>query len=158
MGREKGVALVSLCLVLVFAGLSTWLYVRTRDLENRMSGLESKINDLTDQHQGLQSQFTEFASIFSQTEQLSLVSLTWQAENANVTFTVKNTGDSNLAMIAVFVNNQITKMTALTTLLSPGAQATVTVTRAGGFTSGMKYEFTFITASGNQFMYVATAP
>lgn len=87
MREEKVVALVSLCLVLVLSGLSAWLYVRTRDLEDRMSSVENTINDLTEQYGELQNQLTEFASIFSQTEQLSILSVIWQAENVNATFT-----------------------------------------------------------------------
>lgn len=158
MAKEKVVALVSLCSVLVFAGLSAWLYVRTRDLESRMSGQENTINGLTQQYQELQNQLAEFASIFSRTEQLNVENLMWKAENADATFTVRNTGTSSLALVAVFVNGGIAEMTASPNLLSPGAQATVTVTKTGGFTSGMKYEFTFVTASGNQFVHVATAP
>ena len=154
--------LVSLCLVLVFAGLSAWLYVRVGDLEGRASILENTINGLTQQYQELQNQLAEFASIFSQTDQLRVENLVWKAENADATFTptftVRNAGTSNVALVAVFVNGAVAKMTASSNLLIPGAQATVAVTKTGGFTSGMKYEFIFITASGNQFMYVATAP
>jgi len=159
LAKEKVILRVSLCLVLVLAGLSGWFYVRVWDLENRVNRLESVIDSL---YQVLQTDVAEDISIFLGTKQLIVENFMWKAENAGATFTptftVRNTGTSNIALVAVFVNDTLAKMNASSTLLSPGAQATVTVTKTGGFTSGMKYEFTFVTASGNQFMYVTTAP
>ena len=162
MAREKVVALVSLCLVLVFASFNGWLYVRMRGLEDRISGLENSVNGFTQQCQDLQNQLAEFASIFSQAEQLIVENLVWKVENADATFTptftVRNTGTSNIALVAVFVNGEIAEMNASSNLLSPRAQATINITKTGGFRSGMSYEFIFVTAGGNQFFYVATAP
>jgi len=159
MAKEKVVLRASLCLVLVLAGLSGWLYVRIWDLENRVNRLESIIDSL---YQVLQTDVAKDISIFLGTKQLIVENFMWKAENAGATFTptftVRNNGASNIALVAVFVNDTLAKMNASSTLLSPGGQATVTVTKTGGFTSGMKYEFTFITASGNQFVHVATAP
>ena len=159
MAKEKVILRASLCLVLVLAGLSGWLYLRIWDLENRVNRQESVIDSL---YQVLQTDVANDISIFLGTKQLIVENLTWKAENADVTFTptftVKNNGTSNIALVAVFVNDTLAKMNSSSTLLSPEDQATVTVAKNGGFTSGMKYEFTFITASGNQFVHVATAP
>jgi len=89
------------------------------------------------------------------TEKLEIIELTW---NYNATFTVINTGTADLTIVEVQVNDEYTTMNPSSVTLNPGGEATITVSKTEGFTSGVKYEFSFITASGNRFSYVAVAP
>jgi hypothetical protein len=90
------------------------------------------------------------------TEELKITSLTWNDNNA--TFTVTNIGTADLTIVEVRVNDEYATMNPSSVTLSSGDQATVTVTRTGGFISGAKYEFRFITAMGNRYFYTATPP
>lgn len=90
------------------------------------------------------------------TEELKITSLAWDDNNA--TFTVRNIGTADLTIVEVRVNDEYATMNPSSVTLSSGDQATITVTRTGGFMSGVKYEFGFITAKGNQYFYMATAP
>ncbi|MDH5266768.1 MAG: hypothetical protein OEW62_03715 [Candidatus Bathyarchaeota archaeon] len=90
------------------------------------------------------------------TEELKIVGLAWNDDNAS--FTVINTGTADLTIVEVRVNDEYATMNPSSVTLSSGNQATVRVTRTGGFISGVTYEFRFITAKGNQYFYMATAP
>jgi len=90
------------------------------------------------------------------TEELKIVSLTWNDNNA--TFTVINTGTADLTIVEVRVNDEYATMNPSSVTLDPGDQTIITVTRTEGFISGVKYEFRFITATGNAYFYTATAP
>ncbi len=99
---------------------------------------------------------------FMQTEELKILSHTWGASPnpGSITLTVKNTGSSSLTLSDVLVNDA----SVGSSNWSPSSSATIT---AGGsetisitynFTSGTKYEFAVLTAGGNKYNYVTTAP
>lgn len=90
------------------------------------------------------------------TEQLIIESLAWNYNNA--TFMVRNTGTADLIVIEVQINSVTATMNPSSVALSSGEQATITVTKTDGFISGTAYEFTFITATGNIYHYIAIAP
>lgn len=90
------------------------------------------------------------------TEELKIVSPTWNDNNA--TFTVINVGTADLTIVEVRVNDEYATTDPSSVILEPGEQTTITVTGTGGFISGVTYEFRFITARGNSFLYMATAP
>jgi archaellum component FlaF (FlaF/FlaG flagellin family) len=92
------------------------------------------------------------------TEQLEIQGCTFNTGNANVTFSVQNTGTAVLTIVEVRVNDEYATMNPSSVTLDPGDQTTITVTKTEGFISGVKYEFKFITAKGNIFLYTATAP
>ena len=93
---------------------------------------------------------------FMPTEELKFIDFTWGDNNA--TFTVMNTGAVDFTIVEVRVNDENATMNPSSVTLYPGDETTITVTRTGGFTSGVKYEFGFITATGNAFVYTAVAP
>ena len=92
----------------------------------------------------------------TRTEDLKIIDLTWSINNA--TFTVINTGTSDLTIVEVRVNDEYATMNPSSVTLDPGDLTTITVTRTGGFISGVVYKFTFQTAMGNEFLHIATAP
>jgi len=91
-----------------------------------------------------------------QTEQLTILDPTWNDNNA--TFTVVNTGTTELTIVEVRVNDEYATMKPSSVTLYPSDETTIRVSKTEGFTSGVEYEFSFIMASGNRFFYVATAP
>jgi len=98
---------------------------------------------------------------FMQTEEMSFTSYEWGASNAYCLIEIKNTGSSDLSVSEVRVNDIAAADDGITTPypLAPGATVTLNVTRSGGYSSGVKYEFKVITAKGNTFgPYIRTAP
>jgi len=102
---------------------------------------------------------------FMKTEELSFTGYTWDSTSPYtwIQITVKNTGSSDMSISEVRINDQ-TAGGAGQTLpysLAAGSSVTFNVTRSGSaaYTSGVKYEFTVITAKGNTFgPYTKTAP
>ncbi len=98
---------------------------------------------------------------FMQTEELSFTNYEWGANNTYCQISVKNTGSADVSIAEVRINDAICADDGITTpyTLAPGDSVTLTVTRTGGYTSGVKYEFKVITAKGNTFgPYIRTAP
>ncbi|HKZ94231.1 MAG TPA: archaellin/type IV pilin N-terminal domain-containing protein [Candidatus Bathyarchaeia archaeon] len=105
---------------------------------------------------------------FMKTEELKVQSHTWATNRTSISLTMKNTGTGALTVTEVRVNDvAVSNVTIGVTPLGSGytmdagALATFTVDAPVGsatFTSGVKYEFAALTATGNKFTYVATAP
>jgi len=100
---------------------------------------------------------------FMATEQITFTSFTWGSSNAYALMTVKNTGTTDLSISAVKIDTATpaTLSPSLGTpyLLTKGSAVTFNMTRTGGFSSGISYEFTVTTAKGNTFgPYTKTAP
>jgi flagellin-like protein len=97
---------------------------------------------------------------FMQTEELKIQGHTWDGSTPvqYIDLSVKNTGTSALTLSSARVNNvaATSNITSAGFTLQPGSTATVRVD--GTFTSGAKYEFTLITATGNKYPYTVTAP
>jgi flagellin-like protein len=97
---------------------------------------------------------------FMKTEEITFTGYTWASDNSYINLQVKNTGSSGLTISEVRVSdvatsNNVTGTSSAT--LSAGGSVTIQVTKT--FTSGVKYEFTLVTAKGNTFgPYVKTAP
>jgi flagellin-like protein len=100
---------------------------------------------------------------FMKTEELAYISYTWDAASppAWIEITVKNTGSADMTISEVRINDVACADDGITTphSLTAGNTVTLTVTRTGGYTSGVKYEFTVISAKGNTFgPYIKIAP
>jgi len=100
---------------------------------------------------------------FMKTEELKVTSHTWASGRTYIDLTVKNTGTGALTITEIRVND-VSNGTTWSTTLNAGSSATLRIVSTGyGFTgnvfaSGTKYEFAVLTATGNKFTYVATAP
>jgi flagellin-like protein len=94
---------------------------------------------------------------FMKTEELKITGHTWESATppTYVNCAVKNTGTAKLTIVEVQING-VSNGTALTVAMDPGASTTLQVD--GTFASGTKYELSFVTATGNIFKYIATAP
>lgn len=100
---------------------------------------------------------------FMKTEELKIQSHTWATSRTSISLTVKNTGTGALTISEIRVNDAIVTNTTYTTgsaTMQLGDTSVVRVAPASGstFTSGVKYEFAMITATGNKYTYLATAP
>jgi len=98
---------------------------------------------------------------FMNTEQVTYTSFSWGASNANAQITIKNTGTTDLSIAAVKIDNAAPASNDQTMpyMLTKGSSVTFTVTRTGGFVSGVSYTFTVTTSKGNSFgPYTMTAP
>jgi flagellin-like protein len=86
---------------------------------------------------------------FMGTEQITFTNSAICTTNANIT--VRNPGSGDLSIQEVRVDGNVVTITGITTpyLLAKGALANFTITR--GFTQGVQYEFTVVTAKGNTF-------
>ena len=93
---------------------------------------------------------------FMGTEQLKFTSSVMTITNA--TFTVRNTGSSDLSIQEVRVDGlTVTTNATMPHLLIKGDSVTITATQS--FASGIQYEFTVITTKGNTFgPLIKTAP
>ena len=100
---------------------------------------------------------------FMKTEEIRVTGHTWSG-TTSVALTLKNTGTGKLTISQIQVNgaaNSSSPGWTGTNVLDPGDSSTITVLGSGytgGFTAGTKYEFSFVTATGNVFKYIATAP
>ena len=102
---------------------------------------------------------------FMKTEELKVQSHTWATNRAYIDLIFKNTGTGALTVSEVRVNDvKVTNVTIGGTAIGtgytmdPGANPTFRVTPTSAYTSGVKYEFAALTATGNKFTYVSTAP
>jgi len=100
---------------------------------------------------------------FMKTEELKVQSHTWATNRTSISLTLKNTGTGALTISEIRVNDAIVTNTTYTTgsaTMQAGDTAVVRVAPASGtqFSSGVKYEFAVLTATGNKYTYVATAP
>ena len=100
---------------------------------------------------------------FMQTEEVSFTGYTWDSTSPYtwIQLTVKNTGSADVTLSGVRINAQDADSWGYSPSYSlpAGGSVTLNVTRAAGYTSGTKYEFTVLTAKGNMFgPYIKTAP
>ena len=98
---------------------------------------------------------------FMSTEQITFTNYQWGANDAYFLLTIKNTGSSDLTIQEVRIDGATpaSNNVSLPHTLTKGSTITFNLTRTDGFTSGVSYEFTVITAKGNTFgPYVKTAP
>ena len=98
---------------------------------------------------------------FMKTEEVSFTGYTWDSASPYtwIQISVKNTGASALSISEVRIDDVAADEVGETLpyTLIKGASVTFNVT--GSFTSGVKYEFTVITAKGNTYgPYTKTAP
>lgn len=99
---------------------------------------------------------------FMQTEEMAFTAYTWDSAAsppAYIDITVKNTGSADVTLANVRVNSQdATSWTSdIGTSLPAGQSAVLHVVY--GYSSGIKYEFTVVTAKGNTFgPYIRTSP
>jgi flagellin-like protein len=103
---------------------------------------------------------------FMKTEELKVQSHTWATNRTYVDLTVKNTGTGALTVSEVRKNDVAIPNANVTiggTALSANgytmdAGVTATFRLTASYTSGVKYEFALLTATGNKYTYVTTAP
>jgi flagellin-like protein len=102
---------------------------------------------------------------FMKTEELKIQSNTWDTTGTvdYIDLSVKNTGTSAMTISAVRVNDVSNGTLTNAITLQPGDSQTIRVSATGFITgnvyvSGTKYEFAVISATGNKYPYVATAP
>ncbi|UCE96479.1 MAG: DUF4352 domain-containing protein [Candidatus Bathyarchaeota archaeon] len=99
---------------------------------------------------------------FMQTEEVAFTGYTWDTTGDIewIQLTVKNTGSTDITISGIRINDVDADDWGYTTYsLAAGSSETFTVTRSANYTSGVKYEFTVLTAKGNIFgPYIKTAP
>jgi hypothetical protein len=100
---------------------------------------------------------------FMKTEELKVQSHTWATSRTSISITVKNTGTTTMTISEWRVNDVVVSNVTYTTgsaTLQAGDTAVARVAPASGtaFISGVKYEFAALSATGNKYTYVATAP
>jgi flagellin-like protein len=100
---------------------------------------------------------------FMKTEELKVQSHTWATNRTSISLSLKNTGTGALTVSEVRINDVAVTNTTWTlgsATFNAGDSGTVRVAPPNPptFTSGVKYEFAVLTATGNKYTYVATAP
>ena len=100
---------------------------------------------------------------FMKTEELKVQSHTWAVNRTSISITVKNTGTGAMTLSEWRVNDIAVSnvtYTAGTGTIDATLDAGDWVTARVGstFNSGVKYEFAVLSATGNKYTYVATAP
>jgi hypothetical protein len=100
---------------------------------------------------------------FMKTEELKVQSHTWATSRTSISITVKNTGTGAITISEWRVNDVAVSNVTYTTgaaTLEAGQTAAARIAPASGstFSSGVKYEFAALSATGNKYTYVATAP
>jgi Tfp pilus assembly protein PilX len=163
-----GLAIICVVLI-VLSGFGVWAYARMDSMQKRITDLEAQNGQLEAQVAGLEAEVENLTDIieamanitftFMKTEELKIIGITWAPLNAYATLTVRNTGTTDLTVVTLNVSGEPawTEPTSLT--LSSGLQGTIRVYTIGTtFLSGITYEFVLITAIGNTYSYIATAP
>ncbi len=92
------------------------------------------------------------------------ISHAWNVNNANITSTMRNTGNKTLEVSTVRVNGNVVNAViygisfngTTTHTLEVGLYGSITITYQ--FSSGLNYEFEVVSADGYNFPYTATAP
>jgi archaellum component FlaF (FlaF/FlaG flagellin family) len=98
------------------------------------------------------------------TEELKVLGSTWATGRTYIDLNVKNTGSAALTVNQIRINDISNGTLTNAVSLTGGSSATLRVfstsyTGIGTtYTSGTKYEFQILTATGNKYTYVATAP
>ena len=98
---------------------------------------------------------------FMKTEELKVQSHTWATDRTSISITVKNTGTGAMTLSEWRVNDAVVTANPATITLDAGTPTIVIVSPPSGltaFVSGTKYEFAVLSATGNKYTYVATAP
>ena len=96
---------------------------------------------------------------FMKTEELKVQSHTWATNRTSISVTVKNTGTGAMTLSEWRVNDiAVSNVTYTVGAATLDAGATATVRVGSTFNSGVKYEFAVLSATGNKYTYVATAP
>jgi len=103
---------------------------------------------------------------FMKTEELKVQSHTWATNRAYIDLTFKNTGTGALTVTEARKNDVALPNANVTIGGTPlssngytmNAGDTAIFRLTSSYTSGVKYEFSALTATGNKFTYVATAP
>jgi flagellin-like protein len=100
---------------------------------------------------------------FMKTEELKVQSHTWATNRTSISVTVKNTGTGAMTLSEWRVNDNVVSNVTYTSgaaTLNAGDTAVARVAPPSGstYTSGVKYEFAALSATGNKYTYVATAP
>ena len=100
---------------------------------------------------------------FMQTEELKVLTHSWGTDS--ITLSVKNTGTADLsvndvqvASVSQIANSTFTGGFSGTTNTLASGSATGIIQIDYVFSPGTKYEFAILTAQGNKFTYIATAP
>jgi len=102
---------------------------------------------------------------FMKTEELKILSRLWAGASSYIDLNVKNTGSASLTMNSVQVNSVAptaydfdtgTPGNQTSQQLASGGTKTVRIWHT--FISGVKYEFAILTAVGNKYTYISTAP
>jgi hypothetical protein len=162
MGKDKIALAICFCLIVALTGFSGWLYLGAKGLEGKVSDLETKTSNLEAQSAELSTKVQNLTRMlgwveFGQ-EQLIIANVVWSSDNSYVNCTVKNSGTLTLTVVAVQINDVNATMIPSSVTLNVDAQTTITVSKAGGFTSGMLYQFAFISARDARFLYTSLAP
>jgi len=94
---------------------------------------------------------------FMKTEAIEVLDYSWDTTSqAYIDLKIKNTGTGTTTINEIRANSATTSLNATATL-EPGDLAWIRVTYA--FTSGTRYEFTMVAASGTRFpSFIATCP
>jgi len=90
---------------------------------------------------------------FAETEELDILSATFQA--GNVTLTIYNRGTSDLTINKIRIGS-VAPTNITNVAITVGSVADVTITHS--WLPGVKYYYEVITTTGNIFPYTATAP
>jgi len=98
---------------------------------------------------------------FMKTEELKITSVTFQS-NTSATIVCTNTGTDTLTVTGVTLDDASTTEVYNAAFgsdgsLAKGASGTISVTTSSAMTSGAKYTFAVLTASGNKYTYTTTA-
>jgi hypothetical protein len=95
---------------------------------------------------------------FTKTEELKILTHTWDSQTApaHCYLKIRNTAAGPLTLSGAQVNNVAPTSNNATGVLTAGSEATVDI--GYSYTTGNKYDFTILTASGNKYTYTANAP
>ena len=96
---------------------------------------------------------------FMKTEELKITSLAWTSSTTVATLSLQNSGTSPLTISSVKVNDASATLAGQPVTMTAGAKDNYLVKLSSGtFSSGAKYEFVLLTATGNKYIYTATYP
>jgi len=98
---------------------------------------------------------------FMKTEAIEVVDYGWASDRTYINLRIKNTGTATTTINEIRANNVAATIngTSTTRTLDPGKDVWIKVTPSSAFTSGTRYEFTIVAATGTRFpSFIAIAP
>ncbi|MCK4434044.1 hypothetical protein KAU92_01040 [Candidatus Bathyarchaeota archaeon] len=168
MGKDNVALAICLCLIVVVAGFSGFLYSAAKGLESKVSDLESRTSDLETENAELNEKVQNLTDwrdalmssldfTFIATEELKITNMEFITGYNSINVTMQNIGTSPITVTAIHISNGDNLLSSPVTV-EANSQVEQQVSETGLWSDGYNYQIKIVTSRGNQYYYNAVAP